>query len=616
MGQMALVRSRFICGIAGFSLAPGEKCNANRLARHLLLGIEHRGRDATGAAWRLDTGGFQVQKKDIDATAFVAGMSVPRKAQNVLLHTRFATQGDPRDKANNHPIATGGIVGVHNGMVYNDHSLFHRLGKDVTRIGEVDSEAIFATLAFGNNLPGVDSAEDALAEIGGPAAVAWLDSEEDVETMHIARICSSPVWLGQTPEGSLLFASTRDALIKAAHASGLTLPWIEEMDEGQHLTVRAGRITDLTKFENNATYLGQYSSGSRSLTPGWAVHGGDGKSDKFRDDGDCPKCGEEKRYFCICDDARLATFPGWDDETGEVVVSSDDALLCVVQASEKDYDPVSDEWRQAYTRTAMLYCGHDIERPDNNKWAAAYADRQEAMDIWAWRLHENLNSPSIMASAKRVHYGVRPGDWVETDLMGQRVWAEVVNVPDTFPHGDYILRCCVPQTRNGGPTDRLDDTEMVLVKRRAVEFRSHWDKKQDFIDDHFDYLFEWESEKRVVKDGAPHVEATGVIEVSRVLAGALDSPGNEDGRLYDLADLAADLNAKELQPATDWTARDSVASFIERTGTTPILHQEGEAVVRAPNGEFISIPNPQDPERPTLVRVTFENKEVEVKALA
>jgi amidophosphoribosyltransferase len=56
-------------------------------------------------------------------------------------HARWRTRGDEFNNRNNHPIRAGGIIGTHNGTLYNADFLFRRLR--LPRFAEVDSELIF-----------------------------------------------------------------------------------------------------------------------------------------------------------------------------------------------------------------------------------------------------------------------------------------------------------------------------------------------------------------------------------------------------------------------------------------------------------------------------------------
>jgi glucosamine 6-phosphate synthetase-like amidotransferase/phosphosugar isomerase protein len=197
-----------VCGIAGF-LVSSDECDVNvrGLAQDLLLDIESRGRDATGAAW-FDGPTVMVQKDALPAKQFVPHLEIPNSARNVILHTRAQTQGSHRNNDNNHPVVTGGIVGVHNGGVWNDDSLFRRMGIEDQRVGEVDTEAIFAAIAYGTEInpktgkPRL-SADllDILGEVNGSAAIAWLKVNGNPDVMELARISTSPL---SFPKGSYI----------------------------------------------------------------------------------------------------------------------------------------------------------------------------------------------------------------------------------------------------------------------------------------------------------------------------------------------------------------------------------------------------------------------------
>jgi glucosamine 6-phosphate synthetase-like amidotransferase/phosphosugar isomerase protein len=229
-----------MCGIAGFNLSPTDNIDAARLSKALLHQIVARGKDATGAAWTTEDGGtVRLVKRPQPARAFTAhGLTnMAAGTRNAILHTRWATKGSPSQNANNHPIAAGMLVGVHNGHIGNDDDLFANLPA-VERAGKVDSEAIFAWLAHS----GWDATE-ALDDLWGRAAVAWIDRTESA-VLHLARVEGSPLAVGQTPEGGLVFASTRDLLEKACADADVTLAWVEDVPEMTYMRVRDGVILD------------------------------------------------------------------------------------------------------------------------------------------------------------------------------------------------------------------------------------------------------------------------------------------------------------------------------------------------------------------------------------
>lgn len=230
-----------MCGIAGASLNPNEIVDTRVLVSALLLGIEERGQHATGAAWTDADGAVWVNKGAVPASVYVKEEHVPSDVKTFIAHTRWATKGAVENNDNNHPIDVGGIVGIHNGCIYNDDDLFEKIGAE-KRIAQVDSEAIFA-----NILHSAESTVENLQEVRGSAAVSWLETN-DGHALHIARISSSPVVMGTTKLGSRVFASTERALKRAAGASGLEFTDITNLTEGTYLTLVDGKVTAYSNF--------------------------------------------------------------------------------------------------------------------------------------------------------------------------------------------------------------------------------------------------------------------------------------------------------------------------------------------------------------------------------
>lgn len=236
-----------MCGIAGFTLAPRDRVDASRLASRLLLGIENRGRHATGAGWYdPDTGKAYVDKAAIPASQYVKFMALPDTTRTAVLHTRWASQGSPSNNGNNHPVDVAGAIGVHNGVIHNDRDVFGLLRGYYERRHQVDSEAIFALIRHS----GLDVTE-ALPLLTGSAAIAWLDTDDPTRTLHLARISSSPLVVGRTAAGSVVFASTIGTVTAAAADTGLTLTDVTTLDEGVYQTYRAtdtGVVAGETRF--------------------------------------------------------------------------------------------------------------------------------------------------------------------------------------------------------------------------------------------------------------------------------------------------------------------------------------------------------------------------------
>lgn len=259
-----------MCGIAGVRSFDGTPITGEMVCS-LLLGIEHRGKDATGVAVMDSEGEIHVEKTDDTAWQFVTSKKTQSfldeylpTATMVLLHTRAATQGSPLRNENNHPVFSGNAAIVHNGVVHNERQLYTEWKAE--QKAEVDSDifrAAFDTFGINREL------YKHLAEVRGSAAVAAF-SKEDPTKLFLMR-SGSPIVLGCN-KSLLMWASTQQTLFKA----------FDQWEEIHGLTVHRrgapdmswGEFPDDTGFvigpsgkENHfpfRTLLGQYSKPSYS----------------------------------------------------------------------------------------------------------------------------------------------------------------------------------------------------------------------------------------------------------------------------------------------------------------------------------------------------------------
>lgn len=459
-----------MCGIAGFCLAPDEKVNARLLASSLLLGIEVRGRDATGAAWRdHNNGRVMVQKRDIPASLFNRSLSIDRKATTAVLHTRFATQGDPVNNMNNHPIVSGNIVGVHNGMVSNDDSLFARMNATKLRQAQVDSEAIFATIAYGleeisyeymskgqvvedvrRRIRTADTLTDLLEEIRGSAAIAWLNMDDDPNVLHMARLQSSPLVWAQTPAGSVVFGSTEGTVRHALDSVGLTVAFMEDAAEGSYYKVEGGVVTEAKQFQAHS-YYSDYSSSGTSLT-GWKSTGstyvskGGSSYDRLpaatnKANGTRVSTGKtETPTTAMWSPQARAT---WRVEGGSSADAGNDEMKWLNAEFLDFYTEVEETSEAVYRRE------YELRGKNVGEYMEAVPGTQSE---WYDTYYELLGD-------------ARPGMWVEAKLGDDYVVGQILTMPQTFPDGNYILRLFVPTMGF-----RNESHETVLVSRQYYEF--------------------------------------------------------------------------------------------------------------------------------------------------
>lgn len=198
-----------ICGLRKFGDEPIKPSYVNML----LMMNERRGNQATGIAIQNKDGKVHVLKDDEPAYKFVGSKEykdflaehLSDETQIVLGHTRLATQGTPRNNANNHPVWAGKTAIVHNGMISNDGFLFNDL--KIKREADVDSDIIRGILdEAGFTKKGVKM----LNRVSGSAAIAAV-SPEYPGMLLLAR-SGSPIVMAST-EGDLMIWSSEKVAI-------------------------------------------------------------------------------------------------------------------------------------------------------------------------------------------------------------------------------------------------------------------------------------------------------------------------------------------------------------------------------------------------------------------
>lgn len=209
-----------MCGIAGI-IRFGETPIDPDVLGLLLVGNEHRGNDATGLAIVQPDGEIAIHKDDDpawkftntrDYTEFITKNLKP-DTWAVLLHTRAATQGNPRDNNNNHPLSAGKAAIIHNGIISNDHSLFTSL--DLKRGAETDSDIIRAIV----DRDGVTAtAMKTLNRLSGSAAGAAV--HPDYPKRLLLFRSGSPMQLASTPD-FFVWASEKNTIHRAMR------PWVK-----------------------------------------------------------------------------------------------------------------------------------------------------------------------------------------------------------------------------------------------------------------------------------------------------------------------------------------------------------------------------------------------------
>jgi glucosamine 6-phosphate synthetase-like amidotransferase/phosphosugar isomerase protein len=236
-----------VCGIAGYSLSPKSSVGRTLAAQALLAGIAERGADAAGYAYRTPGDGpVRGHKQRSGASALLDSVELPPETSEALIHVRDYTKGHPTIEANNHPIRHGAVVGIHNGIIFNDEEILDRHGfaraqPEMT----VDSEAIFALAehAEGRACP--------LEELRGSMACAWLD-ERRPDVVFVVRGVGRPLWIG-AGRHERFFASTPQALEIVEHYTGVRLRK-GEVSEGTLVALSRGREAWNERFRPDSRF--------------------------------------------------------------------------------------------------------------------------------------------------------------------------------------------------------------------------------------------------------------------------------------------------------------------------------------------------------------------------
>jgi hypothetical protein len=186
---------------------------------------------------------------------------VPRDTKTAILHTRYATQGRPSVNENNHPVWSPDqtIALVHNGVIWNDHTLRMSSALEGLDMPEVDTAVLPALLQV--------QGTDGFARLAGDAAVAWLDNA-DKNTLHLSRIESSPVAYTNVEDGSFVFASTPTHLRNALSAMQIEHGEVFIMGELDYYQLQGGVIWDASEVPEPIGYRTGVAASTRGATSG------------------------------------------------------------------------------------------------------------------------------------------------------------------------------------------------------------------------------------------------------------------------------------------------------------------------------------------------------------
>lgn len=155
----------------------------------------------------------------------------------VMGHTRKATQGSAFDMQNASPLATGSVIGTHNGDVDKfDSSIFSSAH---VLYGSTDTEKLYSKISHLNSHRG--KIVRLLKDLPGRMALAWVDRTYPGR-MYLARAAFSPLAIAWDAQGNLYWASNPSWFreIDALFDGAVGFRDITMIAEGRLMTIEFG----------------------------------------------------------------------------------------------------------------------------------------------------------------------------------------------------------------------------------------------------------------------------------------------------------------------------------------------------------------------------------------
>jgi glucosamine--fructose-6-phosphate aminotransferase (isomerizing) len=217
-----------MCGIFGLTVSDKHSWKSETLTsvvKSLFLMSESRGKEAAGLS--ILTGGTIFVYKDAKpASSLVRDREYKNLLDRILRinsssdnsqdshpvafigHSRLVTNGTHELHQNNQPVTTGGVVGVHNGIIVNQNSLWKQY-PEMKRQYQVDSEVIFSLIRMFHQ-KGItigEATQRTFYAIQGMASVAVLF--DDLDHLLLATNNGSLYQCVTEMEALFIFASER-----------------------------------------------------------------------------------------------------------------------------------------------------------------------------------------------------------------------------------------------------------------------------------------------------------------------------------------------------------------------------------------------------------------------
>lgn len=231
-----------MCGLVG--IAGNLEYKDESMMRRLLVLDFFRGTDSTGFAAVRHNKDIKLAKAAVNPldlfdmkkfTDALAGSA----SRAFIGHNRAATLGKVNN-VNAHPFVCDHIVGAHNGTL--DRASWNRLQEASGVTTDVDSEAIFWSIAKIGIEDTIALMEEGSASNTGAWALVWYDAKED--TLNFLRNKHRPLWRAWTKDFKKLIWASEYMMINAAVELGNTVYDLYEdpTDKDSFWEFRADRL--------------------------------------------------------------------------------------------------------------------------------------------------------------------------------------------------------------------------------------------------------------------------------------------------------------------------------------------------------------------------------------
>ena len=204
-----------MCGIAGIIRSDlNFKVNEQTIT-DMLIDLERRGHDATGICWKNKANNYYVLKSPATASDFV---DLPEYKKNIdeickstviLLHTRAASQGNPANNDNNHPLYNKEGIIIHNGIITVPAAL--------PSLGATDSEQIMLYVQK-------HGWKEGLEKVDGWMAISYIDLASGDIFLYREL---APMSYFKYHSGALVFASTYSTLYEGFGVRPKKVDWLQ-----------------------------------------------------------------------------------------------------------------------------------------------------------------------------------------------------------------------------------------------------------------------------------------------------------------------------------------------------------------------------------------------------